>query len=140
MGVASKKESVFAVCMAIGLNKSKINETLKVVASEKTLDRALNIFSTVIKVLRLRGHDIRIRDGSTFAVINEEEIRIDITEHRKQQTVEGTSSSTTAYCGELHFNISYGYTDESYKDTMHTRMVSFIISGQNHSGKNGKDK
>lgn len=109
--------------------KSKIKETLRVITSEKTLDRALSIFSTVIKVLLLRGHDIRIKGESTFAIINGEEISIDITERRKQQTVEGKLSGTTAYCGELHFNIYYGYRDKtSYKDTMHTRVEEKIAS------------
>jgi hypothetical protein len=109
--------------------KSQIKATLCVYVSEETLDRALCIFSTVIKVLRLRGHNILIKDNSTFAVINEEEIRIDITERRKQQIIDGKPSSTTDFCGELYFNIYYDYSDKtSYKDTTYTRLEDKIVS------------
>jgi len=55
--------------------KSKIGPTLDVYTSEKSLDRALSIFSTVIKALRLRGHSIKIANDRTYAVITAEEIR-----------------------------------------------------------------
>lgn len=109
--------------------KSKIKETLDVYVSEKSLDRALSIFSTVIRVLRLRGHNIKINGGKTFAIINEEEIRINILERRKQQTIDGKLTNTTAFCSELHFNIFYNYNDKkTYKDTPYTKIEDKIAS------------
>lgn len=113
--------------------KSKIKESLNVSVGEKSIDRALCIFSTVIKALRFRGHDIKIHkkneyNSLTYAVINEEEIKIDITERRRMKP-EGTSSRDTEYSGELHFNIYGEWRDSTtYKDTAHTCLEDKIIA------------
>ena len=91
--------------------KNKIKESLNVSVGEKTIDRALCIFSTVINGLRFRGHDIKIHkkneyNSLTFAVVNEEEIQIDLIERRRMKS-DATSTRDTEYSGELHFNI-YG--------------------------------
>lgn len=112
--------------------KSKIKESLNVSVGEKTIDRALCIFSTVINALRFRGHDIKIHSkneyhSSTYAVVNEEEIKIDLTE-RKRMKSDATSTRDTEYSGELHFNI-YGEWRyiTTYKDTTHTRLEDKVI-------------
>ena len=111
--------------------KSKIKETLDISVSDKSIDRALSIFSTVIKSLQFRGHNIQINENITYAVINEEKININITERKKQDTssVNSYGYRNTVFCGELHFNISYGYwVKTSYKDTPHTKLEDKIIS------------
>lgn len=50
--------------------KTKIGPTLDIYVSEKSIDRALTIFATIIKALRFRGNDLRIVDNNTYAVIN----------------------------------------------------------------------
>lgn len=113
--------------------KSKIKESLNVSVGEKSIDRALCIFSTVIKALRFRGHDIKIHkkneyNSLTYAVINKEEIKIDLTERRRMKP-DGTSSRDTEYSGELHFNIYGEWRDTTtYKDTAHTRLEDKVIS------------
>ncbi|WP_029902406.1 hypothetical protein [Prevotella sp. 10(H)] len=112
--------------------KSKIKESLNVSVGEKTIDRALCIFSTVINVLRLRGHSIKIHkkneyNSVTYAVINGEEIKIDLTERRRMKS-DATSTRDTEYSGELHFNIYGEWRDTTtYKDTTHTRLEDKII-------------
>ena len=110
--------------------KSQIKETLDIYVSDKTIDRALSIFSTVIKSLRYRGHNIQIDKDKTYAVINEEKIQINITERRKKDTNndDPNNYNNTEFCGELHFNILYNSWDKkSYKDTPQTRLEDKII-------------
>ena len=112
--------------------KSKIKETLDISVSDKLIDRALSIFSTVIKSLQFRGHNIQIDENKTYAVINEEKIQINITERRKQDKSSENPYDyrNTVFCGELHFNILYGgyWRKTSYKDTPHTKLEDKIIS------------
>lgn len=113
--------------------KSKIKESLNVSVGEKSIDRALCIFSTVINALRFRGHDIKIHkkneyNSSTYAVINKEEIKIDLTEKRRMKS-DATSTRDTEYSGKLHFNIYGEWRDTTtYKDTAHTRLEDKVIS------------
>ncbi|WP_108823545.1 hypothetical protein [Dysgonomonas sp. Marseille-P4361] len=112
---------------------SKIKESLNVYVGEKSIDRSLCIFSTIIKALRFRGHDLKIIKGneynsSTYAVVKEEKIQIEIKE-RKKQKVDSKSARDLEYCGELNFNIHYNwYRKFTYKDTAHTRLEDKIIS------------
>ncbi|MFZ4465344.1 MAG: hypothetical protein ACOYN5_15970 [Bacteroidales bacterium] len=86
--------------------KNKIGPTLDIYVSEKCLDRALSIFSTVIKALRFRGHDIKIINDKTYAVIHDEQIQINITERKKQDpnSENPRSNYYLIFSGELHFN------------------------------------
>ena len=65
--------------------KSKIQSPLNIHVEPENLDRALRIFSTIIRVLELRGHQIVAKDiNNTFAIVNEEEIPIQLYEKTKQ--------------------------------------------------------
>ena len=111
--------------------KSKIKETLDIYVSINTIDRALSIFSTIINSLRFRGHNIKIDKGQTYAVVNDEEFRISISERRKKNPNSDNSYSynNTVFCGELRFNMEYRYREKmTYKDTSHTRLEDKIIS------------
>ena len=111
--------------------KNKIGPTLDIYVSEKTIDRALCIFSSIINALRFRGHNVKMADNNTYAVINGEEIQINIAERRKQDPTSDNphSSYNRIFCGELHFNILYGYGDkDTFKDTAHTKIEDKIIS------------
>jgi len=110
---------------------SKIKSTLNIYVSEKSVDRTLSIFSTVIKALRFRGHNIKIEDNTTFAIIKDEKIKINISEKKKQNpdSENPRSSYNYMFSGELHFNIYYGYSDNDiFKDTAHTKLEDKIIS------------
>ncbi len=111
--------------------KNKIGPTLDIYVSEKTIDRALCIFSSIINALRFRGHNVKMADSKTFAVIKGEEIQINMAERRKQDPTSDNrhSSYNRIFCGELHFNILYGYGDkDTFKDTAHTKIEEKIIS------------
>lgn len=110
---------------------SKIKSTLNVYVSEKSVDRALTIFSTVINALRFRGHNIKIDDHKTYAIIKDETILIDISEKKKKNpdSVNSPLSEPYIFSGELHFNIYYGYNERDiFKDTAHTKLEDKIIS------------
>lgn len=107
--------------------KSKIKETLDLYVDTKSVDRALCIYWAVIKGLRSRGHDIKIKKHETFALIDGEEIKINLCERRKQD-MENTTFKTD-FCGELQFNIhTWGNNKSMYQDTAHTRLEEKIIS------------
>jgi hypothetical protein len=111
--------------------KVKTGPALDISVSEKLIDRALSIFGTLIKGLRFRGWTIKIKDNLTYAVINSEEIHIDLTERLKQvpNTEDTYSKYMKIFSGELHFNIYYGYRDkDTFKDTSHTKLEDKIIS------------
>lgn len=112
--------------------KSKIKESLNVYVGEKSIDRCLCIFSTIIKALRFRGHDVKIikeneYNSSTYAVVKGEKIQIEIKE-KKRQKADSKSARDLEYCGEFNFNIQYNwYRKFTYKDTTHTRLEDKII-------------
>jgi hypothetical protein len=110
--------------------KVRTGPTLNILVSEKSMDRSLSIFETIIKALRFRGWGIKVKDNLTYAVINSEEIHIDLTERLKQvpNTVDTYSKYMKVFSGELHFNIFYGYRDkDTFKDTSQTKLEDKII-------------
>jgi len=65
--------------------KSKIQSPLNIHVEPENLDRALRIFSTIMRILELRGHQIVAKDiNNTFVIVNEEEIPIQLYEKAKQ--------------------------------------------------------
>ena len=111
--------------------KNKIGPTLDIYVSEKSIDRALSIFATIIKVLRFRGHSIKVANDYTFAVIKGEEIQINITERKKRDPNSENPHDRyyNIFSGELLFNIFYGYNEkDTIKDTAHTKIEDKIIS------------
>jgi len=111
--------------------KNKIGPTLDIYVSKKSIDRALSIFATIIKVLRFRGHSIKVANNNTFAVVKGEEIQINITERKKRDPNSENPHDRyyNIFSGELHFNIFYGYSDkDTIKDTAHTKIEDKIIS------------
>lgn len=119
--------------------KSTIKETLDIFVSEKSIDRVLSIFHTIIKALRYRGHDIKIKKENTYAMVVGEEFRLDITERKKQDRNSNNphDNNNNIFCGELRFNISYAtyggwrgtsISTKTYQDTEHTRLEDKIVS------------
>ena len=73
-----------------------------------SLDRALRIYTTIIHLLQLRGHQIVAEDRwHTYAVVNEEKIPLQLSEKNKQIT--NTESNYPKYLivpsGKLKFEI-----------------------------------
>ena len=89
--------------------KSKINNPLNIHVEPKNLDRALRIFYTIIRVLRLRGHQIVSKSNrSTYVIVNTEAVPIKLSE--VNQRVENTASSYPKFqsipSGKLRFEIT----------------------------------
>lgn len=103
--------------------KSKIKETLNVSVNRDSLDRTLSIFSTVIRSLRFRGHDILVKDNCTYAVVDGEKIQVSMTERNRKKG--------EAYLRELQFNIHYEYrwnSPKTFNDTTYTKVEDKIVS------------
>ena len=76
--------------------KSKIKSPLNIRVQPENLDRALRIFSTIIRVLELRGHRVVAKDvNNTYVIVNEEEIPILLYEKNKQ--IPNTESNYPKY-------------------------------------------
>ena len=89
--------------------KSKINNPLDIHVEPKNLDRALRIFYTIIRVLRLRGRQIVSKSNrSTYVIVNTETVPIKLSE--VNQRVENTASSYPRFqsipSGKLRFEIT----------------------------------
>jgi hypothetical protein len=117
--------------------KSEIKATLNLYVEYKSINNALLIYETIIKALKSRGHDIKIKDYKTYAVVNGEEISINITEKSKQDpnTVDNYGRKGTIYTGELSFNINYDYyykftfrNKSTFNDTKFTKLKDKIIA------------
>jgi len=111
--------------------KSEIKATLNLYVDNKTINRALLIYESIIKALRSRDHDIKIENEITYAYINGEKIHINIDERRKKGTDFEIKygERNTYFCGELSFNIYYGYRDKTiFHDTKHTKLEDKIIA------------
>lgn len=110
--------------------KVKTGPSLDVTVSDKSLHRALSIFETIIRGLRFRGGDIKINGNLTYAVINSEEIQINITEKLKQvpNTEDNYPKYNYIHSGVLHLNIFYGFRDKDvFKDSAYTKLEDKII-------------
>ena len=111
--------------------KNKMGPTLDVYVSGKTIDRALCIFATIIKALKFRGHDIKIKEHRTYAFIDGEDIQISITERKKRNlnSENPYDNQNNIFCGELHFNIYFGYREVNViRDTPNTKLEDKIIT------------
>ena len=115
--------------------KSKIQSPLNIHVEPENLDRALRIFSTIIRVLELRGHQIVAKDiNNTFVIVNEEEIPIQLYEKTKQipNTETNYSKYLTVPSGRLKFVIPrkrlFHDTPIYIEDTPSIKMEERIIN------------
>ena len=115
--------------------KSKIQSPLNIHVEPENLDRALRIFSTIIRVLELRGHQIVAKDiNNTFVMVNEEEIPIQLYEKNKQipNTESKYSKYLTVPSGRLKFVIPrkrlFHDTPICIEDTFYIKLEERIIN------------
>ena len=74
---------------------SKAKQALNIQVSNVLLERALRIFSIIIKVLRHRGHDVIVEEGKTFALIHGERVLLRLNE--KMKRIENPNEKQTDY-------------------------------------------
>ena len=117
--------------------KSKINNPLDIHVRPAHLDRALRVFSTIIRVLRLRGHQIVTKSSQcTYVVVNAEKVPIGLSEIH--QRVENTTSNYPKYImvpsGKLRFEITrvkdfheyIVYTDDSSSTKLEDKILNIV--------------
>ena len=115
--------------------KCKIKSPLNIRVQPENLDRALRIFSTIIRGLELRGHQVVAKDvNNTYVIVNEEEIPILLYEKNKQ--IPNTESDYPKYLtvpsGKFKFEIPrkklYSFYTTCIEDTSATKLEEKIIS------------
>jgi hypothetical protein len=84
----------------------------------KNLDRALRFLDTLIKLFHARGHDIKIKNSSTYAIVYGEEIKISLKEKTKRVIVKDDRWERSEYhpSGILSFKMEIFYNDTEWKD------------------------
>ena len=115
--------------------KSKIQSPLNIHVEPENLDRALRIFSTIIRILELRGHQIVAKGvNNTCAIVNEEEIPIQLYEKNKQipNTESRYPNYLTVPSGRFKFEIPrkrlFSYNSVCVEDTPATKLEEKIIN------------
>ena len=115
--------------------KCKIKSPLNIRVQPENLDRALRIFSTIIRVLELRGHQVVAKDvNNTYVIVNEEKIPILLYEKNKQ--IPNTESNYPKYLtvpsGKFKFEIPrkklFSIYTTCIEDSPATRLEEKIIS------------
>jgi hypothetical protein len=131
--------------------KSKIKSPLNIRVQPENLDRALRIFSTIIRVLELRGHQVVAKDvNNTYVIVNEEEIPILLYEKNKQ--IPNTESDYPKYLtvpsGKFKFEIPHKklfsiYTtciEDSPAKKLEEKIISIITKIENKAISIKKDR
>lgn len=86
-----------------------------IIVSEKNINRSLRILDTVVKLMKLRGHELTENKRGTAAVIYGEEINISIREKLKILKSESSDDNIYKPTGLLAFRCGY-YSDKEWKD------------------------
>ena len=115
--------------------KCKIKSPLNIRVQPENLDRALRIFSTIIRGLELRGHQVVAKDvNNTYVIVNEEEIPILLYEKNKQipNTESDYPKFLTVPSGKFKFEIPrkklFSIYTTCIEDTSATKLEEKIIS------------
>ena len=115
--------------------KCKIKSPLNIRVQPENLDRALRIFSTIIRVLELRGHQVVAKDvNNTYVIVNEEKIPILLYEKNKQipNTESNYPKFLTVPSGKFKFEIPrkklFSIYTTCIEDSPATRLEEKIIS------------
>ena len=115
--------------------KCKIKSPLNIRVQPENLDRALRIFSTIIRVLELRGHQVVAKNvNNTYVIVNEEEIPILLYEKNKQipNTESDYPKFLTVPSGKFKFEIPrkklFSIYTTCIEDTSATKLEEKIIS------------
>lgn len=90
---------------------------LSISVSIPNIERALLFMDTLIKLLRKRGHDVKVRERDTYAILYEEEIKIAFWERlTKIKVNERFSSIEYQASGVLSFRMGESYRLTEWKD------------------------
>jgi hypothetical protein len=84
----------------------------------ENVTRALCFMDSIIKTLKERGHDVRIRQNETYAVVFDEEIKMTFRDKLKRVIVktEPYTETELVSTGEVCFKVRIRYNDKEWKD------------------------
>lgn len=113
----SRKHEKYAIYRGIMSTSSGI---VNVSVAPKNSNRALRIMDKIIKLLKLRGHNVIVKENTTYAVVKGEEIKIRLREKVKRVITkdEKYSWNNTEYIASdiLSFKIDE-YPEKEFNDT-----------------------
>ena len=92
-------------------------DELDIKSSPQNVGRALRFMDTLIKMLRQRGHNLILRNDSTYALVENQELKICFRERLKKVIVKDRNWERTAYqpTGILYFKLE-GYSGKEWGD------------------------
>lgn len=97
------------------------NDIISISVAPKNCSRALRIMDKIIKLLKLRGHNVIVKENTTYAVVKGEEIKIRLREKLKKVVTkhEKYSWNNTDYVPTdiLSFKIDE-YPEKEFNDTI----------------------
>lgn len=113
----SRKHEKYAIYRGIMSTSTGI---VSVSVAPKNINRALRIMDKIIKLLKLRGHNVIVKENTTYAVVKGEEIKIRLREKVKRVITkdEKYSWNNTVYIASdiLSFKIDE-YPEKEFNDT-----------------------
>jgi hypothetical protein len=119
---------------------SSWRDELDIRVSRDNISRTLRFLDTLIKGLRLRGHDVQIKNGGTYAIVEEGDFKILIREKMKKVVKKDGSWDRTVYhpTGILSFQSNY----REWKDGKLSleQQLSKIIANLEIAGKEWKER
>ena len=92
-------------------------DELDIKVAKPNVARALRFMDTLIKALRVRGHDIQMKNDATNVIVEEGDIKVQFREKLKREIVKGTHWDSAVYhpTGILAFQIN-NYSPKEWKD------------------------
>ena len=113
----SRKHEKYAIYRGIMSTSSGI---VSISVAPKNINRALRIMDKIIKLLKLRGHNVIVKENTTYAVVKGEEIKIRLREKLKKVVTkhEKYSWNNTDYIASdmLSFKIDE-YPEKEFNDS-----------------------
>lgn len=108
-----KKADTYQYIGSVGASRDQLD----IRVSQANVARALRFMDTLIKALRARGHEIKFRNGDTYAVVMDHDFKILLREKHRREVVKDGSWDRSVYhpTGVLYFQI-HNYPTREWKD------------------------
>ncbi|WP_191859871.1 hypothetical protein [Hanstruepera ponticola] len=112
--------------------------------SKSNLSRALRFMDAFIKLIKKRGHSIKVTDG-TIVVINGENLKIRIREFVKREEINDNGWKRSGYrpTGELSFRLEDTYPEKIWRDGKNSQIetkLSTILATLELKAKENKER
>lgn len=112
--------------------------------SKSNISRALRFMDAFIKLIKKRGHSIKVTDG-TMVVINGENLKIRIREFVKREEINDNGWKRSGYrpTGELSFRLEDTYPEKMWRDGKNSQIetkLSTILATLELKAKENKER